>query len=518
MGHFYLKMNKWLIVLLIFLFSILLRLWNLNQIGRTWDEAEYVEPGYKYIKLLSKGDFDNSYFYTTYNHPPLIKYLYGIAAHLDIEKIDSNGEPVFKYDLTYSRAVSLIVFSIGVIFVILIGWEFISPFCGVVAGIILSLLPFSLGLSQLVTAESMKIFIYTVVIYIYMRLLEKYSLKKLILSGILTGIALQIKQTNILLILLLGFMYYFRYKSLKGEEKDSFIKKSLLYLFTVSVISIFVFFLVWPQAIFHFNDLYTINKKLWSVEFSSKIWQITLSPPEVFFGRLMLTPIFYYAVYFFITIPVVILGFFFMGIFSLCKKKNWKLYFLMVWFFLPFILSVYSWRQHGLRYIIEIYPSISLIAALGFTVLLNKLKIKNHSRIFFFLPVAIYMFILLLQIKPYYLDYFNELIGGTGTVYKHRLFQIGWWGQGVGEAGKYLSKIISSNSKIGIAVSPVHVVPPLNQQVYIYRDTEEYDYIVVNYYNILREGFDDRKIRVRYKPIYFVYADGAVLATVYKHK
>ena len=106
-------MNKRLIILFIFLFSLSLRLWNINEMGRTWDEAEYTEQGYRMVELLKKGDFNNSYFYTTYDHPPLVKYLYGIAAHFDVEKYLSNGEVILKYDLTYSRILSAILFKQG---------------------------------------------------------------------------------------------------------------------------------------------------------------------------------------------------------------------------------------------------------------------------------------------------------------------------------------------------------------------------------------------------------------------
>ena len=44
------------VLLGIFLFSLLLRLSTLNEIGRTWDESLYVEQGHKMITLLKKGD------------------------------------------------------------------------------------------------------------------------------------------------------------------------------------------------------------------------------------------------------------------------------------------------------------------------------------------------------------------------------------------------------------------------------------------------------------------------------
>ena len=512
-------MNKWLIIVLIFLFSISLRLWNLNEIGRTWDELEYVEPGYKMLELMKNKDFNNSFFYTTYNHPPLIKYLYGITAHFDVEKRLPNGGVILKYDLTYSRILSAILFSLGVVMVVIIGWKISSRMVGILSGIILAMLPFSLGLSQLVTTESLKIFIYPLTVYTYIRLIEKFSWKKILVAGIITGLALQSKQSDFLVIPVLTIMFFFQYKKLKAKEKINFVKTRIKAILLISLIGILVFILIWPQVLFHFKEVYAIHQELWNVQFSPKIWQITLSPPEIFFGRLMLTPIFYYIVYFFITIPLLVLCLFFIGVREILKKRNIYLFSILLWFFLPFILSVYSWRQHGLRYIIEIYPAIAIISAIGFNELVIKLKIKEKLKLLYFFPIAIYLFISLLSIKPYYLDYFNELVGGVNTVYKYRLFQIGWWGQGIREAGLYVIKNAPKGSTVGLALSPIHSAPPMSDlNVQVYDNNKKYDYVIVNFYNILREGFDDSLIRKNYKPAYTVKADEAVLVTVYKLK
>lgn len=512
-------MNKWLIILLIFLFSVSLRLWNLNEIGRTWDELEYVEPGYKMIELMKNKDFDNSLFYTTYNHPPLVKYLYGITAHFDVERYLPNGEAIFKYDLTYSRLLSAILFSLGVAIVVMIGWKISSPTVGILSGIILAMLPFSLGLSQLVTTESLKIFIYPLTVYVYILLIEKFSWKRVFVAGIITGVTLQSKQSNFLIIPMLSTMFFFQYRQLKGNGKAAYVSTRIKAILSVSLIGIVVFILIWPQVVFHFKEVYAIHQTLWNVQFSPKIWQITLSPPEIFFGRLMLTPIFYYVVYFFITIPVLILFLFFVGVRQILKKRNIYLFSILLWFLLPFCLSIYSWRQHGLRYIIEIYPALAIISAIGLEFIVQKFTKKRIYHILLFLFVIFYLFLNLWHIKPYYLDYFNELVGGVNNVHKYKLFQIGWWGQGVGEAGLYVIKNASKGSSVGLALSPVHVslpMPELNVQVYDNR--RKYDYVIVNFYNVLREGFDDSLIRNNYTPVYFVKADEAILATVYKLK
>lgn len=511
-------MNKLVVFLLIFLFSISLRLWNLNEIGRTWDEQEYVEQGYKMVELLRKGDFNSSYFYTTYDHPPLVKYLYGVTAHFDVEKM-VRGEPVFKYDLTYSRILSIILFSLGVAIVVLIGWKVFSQTTGILAGVILAMLPFSMGLSQLVTTESLKIFIYPLTIYIYILLIEKFSWKKVVIAGLVTGIALQSKQSNFLVIPILGAMFLFQYLKLKTKAKLAFAKTRIKAIFLIFIVSVGVFVLVWPQLIFHLKEVSVIHSQLWNVQFSPKIWQITLSPPEVFFGRLMLAPVFYYIVYFFITIPIVILCLFFAGVRQVIIRKNIYLFSILLWFILPFAFSFYSWRQHGLRYIIEIYPALAIISAIGFETLFEKISKRSIYKILMFLPIVLYLFISLWAIKPYYLDYFNELTGGVNTVYKYNLFQTGWWGQGLREAGLYVKNNAPQGSKIGLAISPEPSLPRFKGLNYTnWSVNSKFDYVVVNNYHIIRDGFNDEIIKNNYKPVYFVKADKAILVTVYKLK
>lgn len=502
-----------------FVFSVFLRLATLNQIGRTWDEFLYVNEGYKLVELIKKGDFNNSYFYETYDHPPLVKYLYGVAAHFDVEKRLPNEKVILKYDLTYSRLLSAILFSLGVAIVVMIGWKISSPMAGIFSGIILAMLPFSLGLSQLVTTESLKIFIYPLTIYAYILLVEKFSWKKVLIAGIITGLALQSKQSNFLLVPIIGIMFFFQYKQLKTKQRVNFVKKRIFVIISIIIISFFVFILIWPQVLLHFREVSEINHRLWSVKVSFKPWQITLSPPEIFFGRLMLTPIFYYVVYFFITIPLLILILFFTGVRQVFKRNNIYLFSILVWFLLPFLLSFYSWRQHGLRYIIEIYPAIALISAIGFDAFAQRLTKRRFYKILLFLSLVAYLLVSLWLVKPYYLDYFNELVGGTGTVYRYNLFQIGWWGQGEREAGLYLKANAPQGSTVGLALSPEHVFPRFESLKYLnWSEKEKYDYVVVNHYHIIRDLFDDSIIRKNYDLIHSVKADGATLVYIYKRK
>jgi len=477
--------------------------------GRTWDENAYVEYGYKFLQLVKKGDFTNDYWYKTSDEPPLVRYIYAIPSYFDVDHLLPNGNVKFKYDYTYSRIVSAIASSVSVIFVVLVGWELLSPFIGIIAGIIFSMLPFYLGLSQLATLESFIMLFFTSSIYFFLKFLRRFSLKFLILSGISIGLALQTKYTNILLIPLIICLYYIWYLN-KGKRKSNIFEIKIVYIF---LISLFVFFILWPMPWFHLKEVIEFNYK----------WRILgsrYSVPEVFFGKLMLTPVIYYVIYFLITTPFLILTLFLAGIKKVDENKKWISYTILAWFILPFIQSFYNFRQHGVRYIIEIYAPLSLLAAIGFDSIVSRLTKKIWLKFVYFIPIFIYMIMILFRITPYYLDYFNEVVGGTKNVYEKELFQLGWWGQGMREAGIYIKENAASGSQVAVVgENSFSVMPSINNvSITKYQEGRKYDYIIVSYFQIIREGFNDEKIKNSCSPVYSVLADGANLVWIYKIK
>lgn len=499
---------KWVFVFLLFTLAFSLRVWNLNKMGRTWDEPYYVESAYTFIDLARKGDFTNPSWYRNESSgfPPLSRYLYGIAGALDVHGLDSMGKPLFNYDYTHSRLVSVLFSSLTVVLVVLMGWKYISPFVGITSGTILSMLPFFLGFSQIATLESLIIFFFTATIFSFINLLVSFSKKNIFLTGILLGLSMAVKYTNFLLIPLIICIYIIWY--FKGKKYRKFNLNNIKPIVAIIVIGFTTFFVLWPMPWFHLQDVFLFNKNLRYSPYSV---------PEVFFGKLILVPKIYYFLYFLITTPLLILILFLIGLKRLDHKRNWFFLSIAVWFIFPFVQSLYNYKQHGLRYIIEVYAPLSIIAAVGLEYTSSKIHKVKHIKAILLFALIIYLFLILFRITPYYLDYFNELVGGPKNVYEKRMFQLGWWGQGIREAAYYVEKNSTPGSTIGIAISPSHVMPPLPKlNVKTYNTKENYDYVIVNYYNILREGFDDRLIKKNYKRIYSVMADGASIVDIYK--
>jgi hypothetical protein len=269
---------------------------------------------------------------------------------------------------------------------------------------------------------------------------------------------------------------------------------------------------------FHLDVISAINQKIWLVK---------TSPPVIFWGRLMLSPKIYFVTLFLVTTPLLIMLAALLGARKIDKTKNWVLFSLLLWFAFPFIQSFYPWRVHGVRYIIEIYAPLSIIAAIGINYLLEFLKQTGLKvKMLAFILTFLYLLIIIMQVKPYFLDYFNVLVGGSKGVYTKQYFELGWWGQGLGEAGSYLQTHAKKNSTIALFISPLHVFPPIKNQRLIpidpnkgiYNPKVKYDYVVVNYFHVLREGFNNSGIKSDYKLIHQVVVDGAPLVDIYERK
>lgn len=521
------KIKKIFIILFIFIFTFGLRLWNLNKMGQTWDEPAYVEVGYKFIKLVEKKDFLNEYFYQWTDEPPLVRYVYGLFGTYDRSKVGDSY--IFNYDYTFARLASSLIASVAVIVVVLFCFEFISVELGIVSGVILAMLPIFLGFSQIATLESFLFLTFSASSYSFLRLLKNNTYKNSLIAGIFFGLAILVKFTNLLLLpLFLIFFLLWKKYSVIRKSNDLF-KKNVVALLT----SVSLFFVLWPISFVNpirvLNSIYKLRS------------QLGQNPSiEVFFGRLIHVPVFYYFVFFLITTPMLIIFLFFIGAkqisdygedFNILKKKDqlkdlkWIYYSVIAWFYLPFIQSFYNFRHHGVRFIFEIYAPLSIIAAMGFIYIANKLSKKVIYKGVLFSGIILYMVIIIFKTSPYYLDYFNEFVGGVKNVYEKGLFQIGWWGQGLREAGYYLEDNVNKNSSIALFISSPHVFPPLKNQKLIFIDPKKpydskikYDYVVVNYFHVLREGFDDSGIKQNYKLIHQVKVDGASLVNIYKKK
>ncbi len=510
-------MKLFLIALCVFLFALTIRLWNLNMMGRVWDEQSLLEKGYILTELIKKGDFSNSFWYKDgADHPPFAFYFFGVASYADLIKYDPNalsafspnskGAPVFHYDVTYGRLVSVVVSSLAVLLVFLIGARYFSTFIGIVSSIILAIMPHFLGYSQLVELESWVMLSFTACVFCYLLYLETGKKFFLIFTGILTGLAIEIKQPNILLVIFYVTTFYAWKKITKKKTI------TLSHFVILGIITLLASFIVYPMPWLHLPAYINYTSETW-LKNNGLI-------PELIFGRLMGARWFYYIIAFFVTTPLIILLLTFLGIkVSLQKKKNWIYSAVLIWFIVPFLMSFFHIRQHMVRYIIEFYAPLALLSAMGFEYLIKFFTKNKYIKYFMIVPLFAYLLFILLKITPYYFDYYNELVGGAKTVYDKHLFFLGWWGEGLKAPGMYIARRASKNASIGLALNPGNTLYKSGNLRYeTFTPHHKYEFVVLNAYAVTRIGFDENVLKKDYKIVYTEKADGADLVYVYKHK
>ncbi|MDO8269961.1 MAG: hypothetical protein Q7T54_04815 [Candidatus Levybacteria bacterium] len=262
---------------------------------------------------------------------------------------------------------------------------------------------------------------------------------------------------------------------------------------------------------FNLSETMAVQKTMW-------VDAVKLPPPEMFFGRVMLVPFPYYFLMFTITTPLLLLILAMLGVLKIDRTRSFVAVAILIWFLFPFLQSFYAFKQHGVRYIIEIYAPFALLCGIGLSYLANWFRSVRFFPYISLLFIVIYLGIILIKISPYYLDYFNEVVGGNRNIYEKKLFQMGWWGQGIGEATYFVSK--SENKTVTMAVDgpqPEGVVPKLKniKVVYYHKDTDA-DYVLVPYFNVVRLWFPEHELQENYSVVHSVVIDGVPLVKIYK--
>jgi hypothetical protein len=287
------------------------------------------------------------------------------------------------------------------------------------------------------------------------------------------------------------------------EDGDKRGKRGDLKLWLIPLLAGLIFIGLWPAFWFHARETLVNIVELGGAR----------KPPiERFWGELTRVPKTYFFIYLLITTPVLILGEMFHGLWLGLKKGRKMSWVLLAWLLIPFGQSFYPLRQNGIRYIIQIYVPLSLLAAMGVSWLEEKWQYAVWI-------VGASLAWALLSTYPYYLDYFNILVGGPKKVYEKKLFNLGWWGEGQREAVLYIASQARAKDVVGLLVKPLYVAPPV-QGLYMAKFDEslDFDWVMLSSFYEMTEDFDKQKLEGKYELDYQVKVGGTPLVEVYKHK
>lgn len=415
----------------VFLGSLLIHLFGFNQLGRTWDEPFKVDTGYVAWDNLFHARVGESDWSYGLEHPPLAKYIYSsllpfhmlnITPPIQIDKATYDRvmrglwvsqqfrDRLFmvQYDLTLPRLLSALASSLAVTLTYLLATSFASPILALAAPLALVFSPRYLVMGQLITFESLSVLATVAMLY--------YALcKRLYLALFIAALSFWVRYSNLYSFLLLALVLVFT-------------QQKLWYLLLAPVITFVLGLTIWPL--------------LWH-EFPHYLLQTFLEHQTRGIG-----PSLYIIREFIVTTPEPIL---FLSLLGLLRAPSY----VRVWFLSALLFfSLASVPTGGTRYAIALYPALALLCVSG-------LSFFNFHRFLPRLFAGLSLFYLmgnLLLYSPYYLDYYNLLVGGVKGAATHN-FAVSWWGEGQREAALYLKSHVQAGDTIALYLTPQYVFP-----------------------------------------------------------
>lgn len=462
------------ILAILTLASLSYRLWDIDTPNETWDEGFYYNAGIKYVENVVKLDFYTYHWNVNYEHPPIAKYLYGVINCLFSRDV---------LNLVPSRVLSALLGAITCLIVFFTGEELFDRRTGFLAALMLGFQPHFVAHTKIAGLESPACLFYTLTVYLFLKAMRRGGNNKYyVFSAVACGLAIGTRLDNVTLFVLIPVLYLL-YLRKERTNKNKVTTPTFLLTFPVIVLTTFI--ASWPW--------------LWHRPYYHLLLSLGLYFPasEFFLGNCVQPPVYYFLVYFLATTPIILLLLFAVAVYKGMSSRDFHSSALLLWFGIPLLLLSFTpLKQDGVRYIFTTYPPFSLLSSIGLLHVVDRIresaviaKTKKLTLLKRPLTLCLYALVLAslmgncLYIHPYYLDYYNGLVGGPYSVYRYRLFEIGWWGEGIGEATDFLNQNAEANATVRFFIMPCRSsYMNVRQDIVIVDSHNMSDYVIVNTY------------------------------------
>jgi len=478
------KKSKVIFFLAVAVMSFLITSVGISKTGQTWDEIAYYNAGREYIKSAAELDFSQDAWRANKEHPGFAKYIYGLASVGTYLNHEQNFNP--------GRIASAVMLALAIALAAYFAATNFSLIAGVATALVLSLSPSFMAYGRVLGMDSITALMFTLVALTFYNFAKsKGGWRDYIIPSLVFGIAINTRYNLILSLALLPVAV-----ALFSSWNKNFFR--WIALITIPILACLVFYLTWP-FLWH-GPIQSLQESLghWG---NVREWY--LSQPNV------LPPHSYYLVYFLATTPVMVLVLFLIGVFKKPFDKN-KVY-LIAWLLIPFLQSFFGLKQNGIRYLLPVWIPLAILSALGFEYLFLILKPK-WARVVLLALFCGYLVFNTVNYYPYYLDYYNEAVGGAKGVFEKRLLQLGWWGEGGEEAANYINQNAGTGARIYSGFIPTHTLGSLRSDLKMVKKDENPDYIVLSSENLWVSEF---QIPQNYAIIHSVKAGGAPIVQIY---
>lgn len=380
--------------LIIFTISFGIRIYNINGLGITADEVTWITRGNHYIDSILEGKFIQASSSKFGAHP-------GIATAILI----GVSEKLFKGfigELTAARLPLILINSITPLLIFLFLVRLKKPKIGIVAALILAFDPLHISLSRIAHLDALLTFFMTATFFTYF-IAEKEKKEYLkIFAGIFFGFALLTKLMAVSVLLII--IVYKIIISIKNK-KLAITKFDFIALFTGFIVFYIFFTKIWLSPI---NGFISHIKNNFESELAG-------GHSNFFLGEISFSPSKWF---YFVTIPIrlpeITLIFFIIGfIFSLIKFWRKNLIILLIVWFLVVIIILTSQPKMGDRYVLPIWPAISILATAGIFKVFSFIKNQKIRMSIIIIIIFIGSIFYLIKYSPNYYFFYNSLAGGA---------------------------------------------------------------------------------------------------------
>lgn len=257
---------------------------------------------------------------------------------------------------------------------------------------------------------------------VVIRKIEKKKLLYSTLCGISLGLSIVTKYSSLAIILTWGLILIWLI-----VKKQLSIKKFVTFVFITTIWMLVIIAIVYKIVYFptFFTAMYEVIKNMQEGRSSFFLGRYSITGFREYFlvAFLIKTECGLLILFFVYTIIVVV---------KIIKKQPILIEsILLLSIFTYFILASMSRMQIGHRHLLPIYPLIFWFTS-------GILKNKK------FIPISLFLLIWYIwsstKVHPWYLSYFNELVGGTKNGYKYLTDSNIDWGQGLKELGRWIDK------------------------------------------------------------------------------
>lgn len=427
---------------IILLFLIVLIFWlrtnnTIVHISPTYDEALHLIQGYSYLKT-------NSTNIIRRDDQPVLAKIIGAFPLLFLKPslglftshtywLNRQRYSFANIMLYYNTHNPEVIMNLGrrsiIVVSILFGiamFFIISKKLNNLAGMLFVLLYFFnasiLAHSCLVTQDLVGAIFYFLSIYTFCYFFKTKSVKCNILCGIFTGLLMVTKYTVV--VLLFSFVvlcsYFWYIKEMKFKHILAFLLFQILGILVIGII------------VYNYNisELFAGLFRVLSI--------VQEGRQTFFFGKYSNFGFkFYFPVLFLVKTEIPLLLLFFTSLilssYKILKNKDFDEEFIFIaGIFIYIIVASFSKMQIGHRHLLPIYPMIFYLICLNFY------NFKKFS--FPYYLFVSWLVIISTKAHPWYLSYFNELIGGSKNAWKYFTDSNIDWGQGLKELGEWLKK------------------------------------------------------------------------------